>query len=191
MALTISKLVDETSGLNVQAGIDGKYAVAGTIQMDSCYPTGGEALSASDISAHGSSITALVFTPSADGQLTYEWDSTNSKIVARYVDRQLTKETGLSPSSHVVTPAGTPEVILRGQITAGTNTGALNLQDAAPANSLDGQVAADESTVTCLAADAATAVSLTYLAASGSEVANAADLSGTGKLFSYVGFVAV
>jgi len=206
MAITLT--ITGANGADLAGDEQQDVLIMGTLNLGSSYATDGVAVAYTDINtalatagytAEVSSLDRMVFNDSAGAgatKIAMTYDSANAKVKAHTTACTVntpgalaaTVETGLSPSSHVVTPAGTPLVFLRGQITAGGSTGALNLQDAAPATTLDGhvtQAAGVDTTVTCLAADAATAVTLTFLTwtagtaaiAGAAEVANATDIS--------------
>ena len=193
MAITVT--VTGAKGADYSGDASPDVIVYGTVNLGNPYATGGIAITAAIMNAalatagyetDISTIDRMIISPSAGSganRATMKYDQANGKIEAYTAANTLgalgtasipgalavTTETGLTPSSHVTTPAGTPLVFLRGQITTaggGGATGCLNLQDAAPANSLDGQVTAAsglDTTVTTLAADDATAVTLTFL----------------------------
>lgn len=97
MALTVTKsFCDFDTALGgVQSG---QKVWVGTIDFDSSYPTGGEAIAATDFHADASAITTLQLTSEA-GDSVAQFDAANSKILL-YTEA-LAQESNASDQSSV------------------------------------------------------------------------------------------
>lgn len=97
MALTFTKARCEldTALAGAQAG---QFIWEGTIDFDSSYPTGGEAVAATDFHADAAAITSMQLTVEA-GDSVPLWDEANSKIIL--FTEALAQETGSSDQSGV------------------------------------------------------------------------------------------
>ena len=192
MAVSIS-IDGRARGADYQSDELDYIVIHGTINAGSSYATGGvtgveaallTALQAAYSGSNFSSLDRMLIGPS-DGlppnKIEAAYLPGTDALRCSYAAPVLTntEETGLTPSSHVVTPAGTPFAWLSARITAGTATGVVNLARAfTPATSLDGSVACVDCTLTLLAADAATDVDCCFLEYTAmAEVPNATDLS--------------
>lgn len=67
----------------VRTRVDKNFKVYTTVALDSSYPTGGEAITANAV---GLGTILMGYSPGTTSGYLFQWDNTNSKLLAYYAD---------------------------------------------------------------------------------------------------------